>query len=67
MKKRIPLMAIIIIAAIFLVNKDAIKERFAPSPSVCELCEADCPCVESDCNCEGECSCPICQKGEEDA
>ena len=50
MKKRIPLIAIIIVVAICVANKDEIKQMFnkGESPVVsCPICIDECPCVEA--------------------
>ncbi len=61
MKFKIPFLAVIIVAAICLINKDEIKNMFnKEQPVICELCENECPCVESDCNCDDKCACPKC-------
>ena len=61
MKFKIPFLAVIIVAAICLINKDEIKNMFNEEPAmVCEICKDDCPCVKLDCNCEDQCPCPDC-------
>ena len=61
MKFKIPFLAVIIVAAICLINKDEIKNMFnKEQPVICELCENECPCAESDCNCDDKCACPKC-------
>ena len=67
MKKKIPLMAILIILAICLANKDEIKKMFnKDAPAVCAVCEGECPCPDVDCICDGECVCEVCKEGEQD-
>ncbi len=54
-------MAVIIIAAICLINKDEIKNMFnKEQPVICEICENDCLCVDSTCICDDGCACPNC-------
>ncbi len=62
MKKRIPLIAIIIIAAICFANKDEIKQMFNKGEDavICENCVDQCPCVDAECICENSCKCPKC-------
>ena len=63
MKKRIPLIAIIIVVAICVANKDEIKQMFnkGESPVVsCPICIDECPCVEADCICTKACKCDNC-------
>ena len=61
MKFKIPFLAVIIVAAICLINKDEIKNMFnKEQPVICELCENECPCVESECECGDGCECPNC-------
>ena len=61
MKFKIPLVAVIIVAAICLINKDEIKNMFnKEQPMICELCKNECPCVESKCECNDDCACPNC-------
>ncbi len=48
MKKRIPLIAIIIIAAICFANKDEIKQMFNKGEEKvvnCSICVEECPCI----------------------
>ena len=62
--KTIPIIAVIIIAAIFFANKDEISEMFSKDtdPIVCELCDDDCDCHGESkvCDCDNDCGCPIC-------
>ena len=61
MKFKIPFLAVIIIAAICLINKDEIKNMFnEEQPIICEVCDNECPCPDSDCDCDDGCSCPNC-------
>lgn len=61
MKFKVPFLAIIIVVAICLINKDEIKNMFNKEPDMaCEFCKDDCPCVESVCNCDDSCTCPKC-------
>ena len=61
MKFKIPFLAVIIMAAICLINKDEIKNMFnKEQPVICEMCENDCPCVDSTCICDDGCACPNC-------
>ena len=62
MKKKIPLIAIIIIAAICFANKDEIKQMFNKGEDavICESCIDQCPCVDAKCICEDTCKCPKC-------
>ena len=54
MKKRIPLVAIIIVVEICLANNDEIKQMFNKGEDavICESCVNECPCVEAECICE---------------
>ena len=50
MKFKIPLIAIIIVAAICFINKEEIKDMFSgDQPVICELCTDECPCPETAC------------------
>ena len=61
MKFKIPFLAVIIVAAICLINKDEIKNMFnKEQPVICEVCDNDCECVESECECGDGCECPNC-------
>ena len=62
MKKKIPLIAIIIIAAICFANKDEIKQMFNKGEDavICESCIDQCPWVDAECICEDTCKCPKC-------
>ena len=61
MKFKIPFLAVIIVAAICLINKDEIKTMFdKEQPVICEVCDNDCVCVESECECGDGCGCPSC-------
>ena len=62
MKFKIPLIAIIIVAAICFINKEEIKSMFnGDQPAICEVCEPQCPCPEVDCICDVEiCKCEKC-------
>ena len=62
MKIKIPLIAIIIVAAICFINKEEIKDMFSGGqPAICEMCADECPCPEADCICKVEiCKCPKC-------
>ncbi len=62
MKFKIPLIAIIIVAAICFINKEEIKNMFnGDQPAICEVCEPECPCPEVDCICAVEiCKCEKC-------
>ena len=62
MKFKIPLIAIMIVAAICLINKEEIKDMFSgDQPVICEICADECPCPEADCICKVEiCKCPKC-------
>jgi len=62
MKMKIPLIAIIIITAICFINKEEIKEMFnSEQPVICEVCEPECPCPETDCVCDVNiCKCEKC-------
>ena len=62
MKIKIPLIAIIIVAAICFINKEEIKDMFSgDQPAICEICADECPCPEADCICKVEiCKCPKC-------
>ena len=62
MKKKIPLIAIIIIAAICFANKDEIKQMFNKGEDavICESYIDQCPCVDAECICEDTCKCPKC-------
>tara|TARA_A100001515_G_scaffold121558_1_gene104798 strand:+ start:540 stop:734 length:195 start_codon:yes stop_codon:yes gene_type:complete len=62
MKFKIPLIAIIIVAAICFINKEEIKNMFnGDQPAICEVCEPECPCPEVDCICDVEiCKCEKC-------
>ena len=62
--KTIPIIAVVIIAAICFANKDEISEMFSKDtdPIVCELCDDDCDCHGESkvCDCDNDCECPIC-------
>ena len=62
MKKKIPLIAIIIIAAICFANKDEIKQMFNKGEDavICESCIDQCPWVAAECICQNTCKCPKC-------
>ena len=62
MKFKIPILAVIIVAAICLINKDEIKNMFIKeNPVICDICENECPCLEDTCICEVEvCKCANC-------
>ena len=62
MKFKIPLMAVIIVAAICFINKEEIKDMFgSDQPEICEICVDECPCPETSCICKVEvCKCPKC-------
>ena len=62
MKFKIPILAVIIVAAICLINKDEIKNMFIKeNPVICDSCENERPCSEAACICEVEvCKCPNC-------
>ena len=62
MKFKIPFLAVIIVAAICLINKDEIKNMFTKEkPVICDICENECPCSETACICNVEvCKCPKC-------
>jgi hypothetical protein len=63
MKKRIPLIAIIIIAAICFANKDEIKQMFNKGEDKvvdCSICVEECPCIEAECVCVAACKCENC-------
>tara|TARA_Y100000004_G_scaffold168401_1_gene201760 strand:- start:53 stop:262 length:210 start_codon:yes stop_codon:yes gene_type:complete len=68
MKFKIPLVAIIILSAIALANKEEIKNMFnEDSPVNCEVCQNECPCFPEDvlcplgsCECNDDCVCPNC-------
>lgn len=61
MKFKIPLVAIIILSAIALANKEEIKNMFNEDSAInCETCENQCPCPISDCDCDDNCGCPNC-------
>jgi hypothetical protein len=61
MKIKLPLVAIIIVAALCLINKEEIKEMFNSDQPICEICVDECPCPETSCICKVEvCKCPKC-------
>jgi hypothetical protein len=62
MKIKLPLVAIIIVAALCLINKEEIKEMFnSDQPTVCEICVPECPCPEVSCICDVKvCKCEKC-------
>ena len=62
MKFKIPILAVIIVAAICLINNDEIKIMcIKENPVICDFCENECPCSEAACICEVEvCKCPNC-------
>jgi hypothetical protein len=62
MKIKIPLIAIAILAAIYFGNKEEIKNMFIKeTPVICDICEDECPCLETACICKTEvCKCPKC-------
>ena len=62
MKFKIPLIAIIIVAAICFINKEEIKDMFSgDQPAICEVCEPECPCPEVSCICDVKvCKCEKC-------
>ena len=62
MKIKMPLIAIMIVAAICLINKEEIKDMFnGDQPAICEICVDECPCPETNCICKVEvCKCPKC-------
>ena len=62
MKRRIPIIAIIVVVAICLANKDEIKQMFNKGEDavICENCVNECPCVEAECICVENCKCPKC-------
>ena len=62
MKIKIPLIAIMIVAAICFINKEEIKDMFSnDQPAICEICVGECPCPETSCICKAEgCKCPKC-------
>jgi hypothetical protein len=61
MKIKLPLVAIIIVAALCLINKEEIKSMFSSNQPVCEICAGECPCLETTCICKAEvCKCPKC-------
>ena len=63
MKKKIPLIAIIIVVAICIANKDEIKKMFSKGEDSmlnCEVCVEECPCVKAECACVEACECPEC-------
>jgi hypothetical protein len=63
MKKRIPLIAIIIVVAICIANKDEIKQMFNKGEDKvinCSICEEKCPCIEAECVCVAACKCENC-------
>jgi len=62
MKIKLPLVAIIIVAALCLINKEDIKEMLnIDEPAVCKVCVDECPCLETSCICKVEvCKCPKC-------
>jgi hypothetical protein len=63
MKKRIPLIAIIIVVAICIANKDEIKQMFNKGEDKvvnCPICVEECPCVEAQCACTEACKCDNC-------
>jgi len=62
MKFKIPVIAIVIIAAICFINKEEIKDMFSgDQPAICEICVDECPCSETSCICKVEvCKCPKC-------
>jgi hypothetical protein len=63
MKKGIPFVAVIILAAIFFVNKDEIKQMFNKGEDQavnCSICVEECPCVETECVCKATCKCDNC-------
>ena len=63
MKKKIPLIAIIIIAAICFANKDEIKQMFNKGEDKvvnCSICVEECTCVEAECVCVATCKCDNC-------
>ena len=62
MKFKIPLLAVIIVAAICLINKDEIKNMFTKeNPVICDICENECPCPTQECVCQDACECPDCE------
>ncbi len=62
MKFKIPFLAVIIITAICLINKDEIKNMFMKeNPVICDICEDQCPCLVQDCICKNACECPDCE------
>lgn len=62
MKFKIPLIAIIIVAAICFINKEEIKDMLnGDQPAICEICEPECPCPEVSCICDVKvCKCEKC-------
>ena len=62
MKFKIPLIAIIIVAAICFINKEEIKDMFSgDQPAICEVCEPERPCPEVSCICDVKvCKCQKC-------
>jgi hypothetical protein len=63
MKKRIPLIAIIIVVAICIANKDEIKQMFNKGEDKvinCPICVEECPCIEAKCVCDETCKCDNC-------
>ena len=63
MKKRIPIIAIIIVAAICFANKDEIKQMFSKGEDQvvnCPIRVDECPCIEAECVCVATCKCDNC-------
>ena len=62
MKFKIPLIAIIIVAAICFINKEEIKDMFnSDQPAVCKVCVDECPCLETSSICDVNiCKCEKC-------
>jgi hypothetical protein len=62
MKKRIPIIAVIILVALYFANKEEVNNMFKKevSPVICDICVEECPCVEDICKCLASCECPNC-------
>ena len=62
--KKIPIIAVIILIAIYFANKDEIRDMFNKNadPVVCASCDDGCECHEEDgdCDCINDCVCPLC-------
>ena len=62
MKFKIPFLAVLIVGAILVINKDEVKNMFNKGEDavICESCVNECPCIDAECICENTCKCPKC-------